>query len=139
CRELAARAKDAGAALLCLPENFAFMGASDEETRKAAEPLDGALFEAYRGLARDAGLWIAFGGFPEKLPEELDAERHHNAHVLVDDQGAVRAVYRKVHLFDITLPGGQVYKESRCTAPGDALVVADSPVGKLGLSICYDL
>lgn len=132
---LASRARDAGAALLVLPECFAFMGQHDDDTSKMAEPLEGALFDRYRALARDAGLWMCFGGFPEKT----SASHHHNAHVVVDETGGIRAVYRKIHLFDVTLPNGGVYQESRHTAPGTELVVVDSPVGKLGLSVCYDL
>lgn len=135
CGGLVADARARGAALLVLPECFAFMGAHDDDTSKVAEPLEGALFDRYRALARDAGLWVCFGGFPERA----DATHHHNAHVVVDDQGGIRAVYRKIHLFDVTLPSGALYHESRHTLPGDALVVVDSPVGKLGLSVCYDL
>jgi predicted amidohydrolase len=135
CRSLAGAARDAGAALLVLPECFAFMGEHDDDTSKVAEPLEGALFDRYRALARAAGLWVCFGGFPEKA----DAAHHHNAHVVVDEKGAIRAVYRKIHLFDITLPNGAVYQESRHTTPGRELVVVDTPVGKLGLSVCYDL
>ncbi|MBI1947141.1 MAG: carbon-nitrogen hydrolase family protein [Deltaproteobacteria bacterium] len=135
CASLVAQAGDAGAALLLLPECFAFVGASDDDTSKMAEPLDGALFDRYRGVARDAGLWVCFGGFPEKI----DGTHHHNAHVVVDGTGAIRAVYRKIHLFDVTLPNGAIYQESRHTSAGDRLVVVDSPVGKLGLSVCYDL
>lgn len=135
CADLAKKAKARGAVLLCLPECFAFMGQSDGDTRKVMEPLDGPLFTRVRAIAQDHGLWISFGGFPEKV----DAEHNHNAHVIVDDQGEVRAIYRKLHLFDVTLPNGTTYKESACTAPGKELVVTDSPVGSLGLSICYDL
>ena len=135
CETLAARAKARGAALLCLPECFAFLGASDADTRAVAEPLDGPLFTRCKDIARKHALWISFGGFPEKV----DAERNHNAHVVVDESGAVRAVYRKVHLFDVTLPNGTVYKESACTAPGSAVVTAESPLGALGLSVCYDV
>lgn len=135
CRALAEAARARGARLLCLPECFAFMGASDGESRQVMEPLDGPLFGRFRDIARDAGLWVAFGGFPEKL----DADRNHNAHVVVDDTGAIRAVYRKLHLFDVVLQNGTPYRESACTAPGRELVVTESPVGALGLSICYDL
>jgi deaminated glutathione amidase len=135
CAVLARAARARGAALLCLPECFAFLGSSDKETRRVMAPLDGPLFSRARAIAKDAGLWIAFGGFPEKV----DEEHNHNSHVVVDDSGAVRAVYRKLHLFDVTLPNGTQYRESACTAPGKELVVAESPVGPLGLSICYDL
>jgi deaminated glutathione amidase len=135
CRLLADKAKKRGAQLLVLPENFAFMGASDEDTRRTSEPLDGALFTRYRGIAKEFSLAICFGGFPEKV----DEQRHYNAHVVVDEKGEIVSVYRKLHLFDVTLPNGTRYKESACTAPGKELVVTESPVGKLGLTICYDL
>ena len=134
CAALAKQAKERGAALLCLPENFAFMGAADGESLKIMEPLEGALFSRFRAIAKDHGLWVCFGGFPEKA----DEGRHHNAHVVIDDQGAIRSVYRKLHLFDVQL-GTSTYKESASVAPGKELVVTDGPVGKLGLSICYDL
>lgn len=133
--ELCAKAKARGAQLIAFPECFAFLGSGDVETRAVMEPLAGPLFTRYREVARRHGVWISYGGFPEKI----DADRNHNAHVIVDEQGAVRSVYRKVHLFDVTLPNGSVYKESACTAPGKDLVVAETPLGKTGLSICYDL
>lgn len=135
CTSLAASAAGRGAKLLCLPENFAFLGTADGDAQRIMEPLDGPLFARFRQIARAHHLWISFGGFPEKA----EGGRSHNAHVIVDDQGEIRAVYRKLHLFDVTLPNGAVYKESACTAAGEELVVAESPVGPLGLSICYDL
>ena len=134
CNDLARQAKARGAVMLCLPENFAFMGAADGESRKVMEPLDGALFRRYRSIAQEHALWLCFGGFQEKA----DEAHNHNAHVVVDDQGVIRSVYRKLHLFDVQL-GAHTYKESACVAPGKEIVVADAPVGKLGLSICYDL
>lgn len=134
CARLCVQAKERGASLLVLPENFAFMGRGDGETAKMMEPLDGPLFQRFAALARTHGLWVAFGGFPEKH----DETRAHNAHVVVDDQGVVRSVYRKIHLFDVDI-GVSQYRESAAIAPGAELVVADSPVGKLGLTVCYDL
>jgi predicted amidohydrolase len=135
CDELARQAKARRAALLCLPENFAFMGAADGDSNKIMEPLDGPLFSACRAIARDHGLWMCFGGFPERA----DGARKYNAHVVVDDQGVIRSIYRKLHLFDVQLSGAATYQESASTMAGKELVVAESPVGKLGLSVCYDL
>lgn len=134
CDDLAKQAKARGASLLCLPENFAFMGMGDGESRKVMEPLEGPLFSRYRSIAQDHALWLCCGGFPE----QVDEARHYNAHVVIDDQGAVRSVYRKLHLFDVQL-GANTYQESASVAPGHELVVTDAPIGKLGLSICYDL
>jgi predicted amidohydrolase len=132
---LAKKAAARGAKLLCLPENFAFMGAADGESRAVAEPLDGPLLARWKTLAAENKLWLSLGGFAEKT----DGERHHNAHVIVDDTGAIRSVYRKLHLFDVQLGGASVYKESASVAPGKELVVADTPLGPTGLSVCYDL
>lgn len=134
CDRLCAQAKERGAALLVLPENFAYVGRGDADTRAKMEPLDGPLFTRFRALAAKHGLWVSFGGFPEKKSDT----HAYNAHVVVDDLGAVRAVYRKIHLFDVEI-GVSQYRESAAIAPGDQVVVVDAPVGALGLTVCYDL
>ncbi|OAE27480.1 hypothetical protein AXG93_3911s1630 [Marchantia polymorpha subsp. ruderalis] len=95
-------------------------------------------FQTCAGLVQDreAGLWLSLGGFQEKGP---DAGHLYNTHVVLDDAGGVRGVYRKIHLFDVDVPGGPVLKESRSTAPGSDIIAVDSPIGKLGLTVCYDL
>jgi predicted amidohydrolase len=134
CARLCRAARARGASLLSLPENFAFLGRGDGDTLARMEPLEGPLFSRFRALARDHGLWIAFGGFPERASDT----HAHNAHVVVDAEGAIRAIYRKIHLFDVEL-GQSQYRESAAIVPGRELVVADSVVGRLGLSVCYDL
>ena len=101
-----------------------------------AEPLNGPQMKRFQAIARDAGLWLSLGGFQEA---GAGPDRRFNTHVLIDASGAVVSTYRKIHLFDINLPNGPKLKESNGTAPGGELVVADSPAGRLGLSICYDL
>jgi len=133
---LVERAKARGASLVVVPECFAFLGENDGDVLKMAEPLTGPLFTRYRAIAKEHAVWVAFGGFPERTP---DTEKSFNAHVLVDDTGAIRAHYRKIHLFDLDIPGGPRLLESKATEGGNALVTAASPVGKLGLAICYDL
>ena len=134
CARVCRAAKDRGASLLVLPENFAFLGRGDGDTLARMEPLDGPLFSRFRALSREHGLWVSFGGFPERASET----HAHNAHVVVDDAGDIRAVYRKIHLFDVEL-GVSQYRESAAIVPGRDVVVADSVVGRLGLSVCYDL
>jgi len=134
CARLCRAAKQQGAALLSLPENFAFLGRGDGETLARMEPLDGPLFARFRALARDHQGWLSFGGFPERASDT----HAHNAHVVVDDAGNIRAVYRKIHLFDVEL-GVSQYRESAAIMPGREVVVANSVVGRLGLSVCYDL
>ncbi len=87
-------------------------------------------------LARRHRLVLLLGSLPERIPGD---ERIHNTSVLLGTDGARLAVYRKIHLFDIDLPGMEPLKESKSVAPGSELVVAETPMGALGLSICYDL
>lgn len=136
CRGLVAKAADRGARLVSLPENFAFLGEKDGDVRGFKRPLESELVQRYRALAVEHRVWLSLGGFAESGPDD---EHAYNAHLLVDEQGELRAVYRKLHLFDVDLPDGTQLRESNGIAPGNELVVADSPVGKLGLSICYDL
>jgi predicted amidohydrolase len=134
CDRLCAQAAAAGANLLVVPECFAFIGRGDADVAKWMAPLESPLFRRFADLAVKHTLWVCFGGFPE---QHTDTHAY-NAHVVVDDHGVVRDVYRKIHLFDVVLPS-LTLKESAATSPGDRVVVADSPVGKLGLTVCYDL
>ncbi|MQL80577.1 hypothetical protein Taro_013037 [Colocasia esculenta] len=136
CSRLVKEAAAAGVKLLCFPENFSFIGAKDGESLKIAESLDGPIMQGYCSLARDSSIWLSLGGFQEK---GCDSSHICNTHVLIDDHGNIRNKYRKIHLFDVDVPGNMVYKESSFTTPGDDLVVEDSPAGRLGLTVCYDL
>lgn len=149
CRRHAAEAADAGAALLVLPENFAFLGATERDRLAVAEPLDpaapGPILTALADMAARHRLWIAGGGMPEAIPAEARAgdpalaDKTYNTCVVVDPNGALAARYRKLHLFDVELPDRAVLRESSSTAPGDRPVVCPTPLARLGLSICYDL
>ena len=122
--------------MLFLPENFNFLGGSSAESVTIAEPLTGPIINKYRDLARRLTLWLSLGGFQERGPDS-----HHifNTHLIINSSGDVESVYRKVHLFNVDIPGGPVLKESSFTSPGRQLVACRSPVGTLGLSVCYDL
>jgi predicted amidohydrolase len=139
CTRLANDAKAAGASLLCLPECFAFIGARAKEAQNMAEPLGGPLLQRYRELARDTGLWLSLGGFQEK-PEGYDSDperRIYNTHCVINPAGELRAAYRKIHLFDAPFVK---LVESAFTLPGEEVVACDcNPVGRLGLSVCYDV
>ena len=136
--DLCARAKDRGCAMLFLPECFAFIGVKGTDALAVMEPLDGPLLGRYRELAARHRLWLSLGGFAEKGP---DRDRRFNAHVIVNDAGEVQASYRKIHLFDVDMGdvNGPVLMESATAAAGETLVTCDSPAGKLGLTVCYDL
>lgn len=91
-----------------------------------------------RGLARELGVWILIGSAIVRSGIADDA-RAANRAVLVDDQGQVVEIYDKLHVFDVDLPGGETWRESAAVRPGDRAVVAQTPWGGLGLSICYDV
>ncbi|KAF3783113.1 Nitrilase-like protein 2 [Nymphaea thermarum] len=136
CSQLVKEAATAGVKMLCFPENFSFAGARDGESLEVAQSLDGPVMKGYQSLAREFNIWLSLGGFQEK---GADDKHLYNTHVLIDESGHIRNTYRKIHLFDVDVPGGVVYKESNFTTAGNDLVVADSPVGRLGLTVCYDL
>ena len=136
-RKLVAEAAERGAKLAALPENFAFLRPEGAPI-PCAQGLDGEIVGTLCELARAHGLWILGGTFPEHIP---GSDRVHNTSVLVSAAGELAAVYRKIHLFDVDLraSGGRAYTESQTIAPGSEPVVAETPFGGLGLSICYDL
>ena len=136
CTELVARAKTRHAVMLSLPEGFSFLGEKDNEGLAVAETIDGARMASFRDLARDNSMWLSLGGFQEKGPDDKHA---YNTHVVIDAEGEVRAAYRKLHLFDVDIPGGPKLLESNGVTAGDELVQIDTPLGSTGLSICYDL
>ena len=137
-QDLLADAAAAGARLAALPENFAFMGLEDADKRKVAEeegegPIQAALTESARRL----GLWIVAGTIPLRLPGE---GRVAAASLLIDAEGRRVARYDKIHLFDVDLPGRkESYRESANIAPGKIAILAETPAGRLGLSVCYDV
>jgi predicted amidohydrolase len=135
---LVERARARGAQLIALPENFALLG-SDEETKlKVAESVEqpGPILTRMMALARQTAAHLVLGGFPERGP---DAAHVYNSCLVLGPDGAVTARYRKIHLFDVAIPDGATYRESRSVAPGSELVCAETPWGRLGLSVCYDL
>nr|GLL27890.1 nitrilase-like protein 2 [Ipomoea trifida] len=136
CSRLVKEAASAGAKLLCFPENFSYVGAKQGDSLKIAEPLDGPILRGYCSLARESSIWLSLGGFQEK---GCDDAHLRNTHVLIDDAGNIRSTYSKMHLFDVDVPGGAVYKESSFTEPGKDIAVVDSPFGRIGLTVCYDL
>ena len=129
------RAAEAGAQLVALPENFPFMREEGAGPNPAAQPIDGTIVEFLRDEARQHDVVLAGGTFPEQIPGD---ERVHNTAVVADANGEVCAVYRKIHLFDVDLPGHKL-KESEGVRAGGEVVVAETRVGRLGLSVCYDL
>jgi len=131
---LVRQAAAAGAQLVALPEMFAFLRREGRPIR-CAQDVDGEIVGTARGWARELGVRLLAGSFPEQVSGE---DRVYNTSVLVSPEGEIEAVYRKLHLFDVDLEEGS-YRESDRIAPGDEVVVAKTPIGGVGLSICYDL
>jgi predicted amidohydrolase len=139
CAELTAQAAAEGAQLVVLPECFSFLGRHEGDKLPIAEALDGngPVMGALRELATKHGVWMLGGGTPELV--RGDNKRTYNTAVTIDPRGELMARYRKIHLFDVAIPGGAVLRESDATAPGDELVVVDVAGVPVGVSICYDV
>jgi len=131
-------AKDSGAEIACLPENFSFIGLHDADKVQVAEADgDGPVQSFLSETARKLKMWILGGTI---VIRGDGAVRVANASLLIDAAGKRVARYDKIHLFDVTIPGrDEQYRESTHVAAGRELVIADTPVGRLGLSVCYDM
>jgi deaminated glutathione amidase len=130
-RDAAAR----GAELVVLPEKWSVYG-RPEDIVAGAEPLDGPALTWARDIARELGIDLVAGSIAERVD---GAERGANTSVHVGPDGEDRAVYRKVHMFDVEV-GGRVYRESAIESPGDEVVLTETADGTgVGLSVCYDL
>ena len=94
-------------------------------------------------IANESKLWISGGGIHTSVPSQSDNDlverKIYNTHVIINDKGQIKSYYHKIHLFDVSIPNKVDLKESKTSKPGNKLVVCDSPIGKLGLSICYDM
>ena len=132
CR-LIRRAARQGAELAMLPEMFC-CPYENRAFRPYGEPLGGPAQQAVSALARELGIWIIAGSLPE-----LEGERVYNTAFVYDDTGRQVARHRKMHLFDISVEGGQSFRESDTLSPGNDVTVFFFFWGKLGLCICFDL
>ncbi len=135
-KSLVRRARTDGADFALLPENVAMMEWGREKLIAKAAPADRHLaLAALKALARETGMWL-HGGTLHIL---LDDGRLANRTYVFDPSGAVAAHYDKIHMFDVDLGNGEVYRESATFRPGEGAAVIDLPWGRLGLSICYDV
>ena len=131
-------AKDLGCDIACLPENFSFIGLRDADKLQVAEPDGAGPVQSFLSdTARQLKMWILGG----TIVIRGDSDRRvANSSLLIDAAGKRVARYDKIHLFDVTIPGREEqYRESAHVAAGREPVIADTPVGKLGLSVCYDM
>jgi predicted amidohydrolase len=131
------RARDAGAEFILTPENVLMLEPRREPKRaKAEDEAAPTGILAFQALARETGAWLLAGSLAVRFPGE---ERLANRSYLFDPTGAIVARYDKIHMFDVDLAKGESYRESAQFRPGDTAVVAETPWGALGMTVCYDL
>jgi nitrilase len=129
-------AVSAGAKLVALPENFAIMGLKETDKVKVREQAGkGPIQKFLAAQAKKHGIWLVGGSVPMACD---DPAKVYNTCLVYDDKGRLAARYDKIHLFGLDL-GNEHYREETTIQPGDTVVVLDSPFGRIGLSICYDL
>jgi len=137
-REATSWVRDAaaqGARLVALPEVFIWRGSKKLE-RQFAEPIPGPTSITLSDLARELSIYLLAGSILEEIP---NSERAYNTSLLFDPAGEQIACYRKIHLFDVDLPNGVSLRESQTRAHGHDVVVAQTELGTMGLSVCYDV
>lgn len=130
-------AAENGAKLVVLPEMFAIMGETSKDKVQVSEIFGNGIIQDFlSNQAKKHKIWIVGGTIPIACE---DPHKVRAASIVYDDQGLVAARYDKIHLFDITLSQSEKYKESDTTQAGDKIVTVDTPFGKLGLAVCYDI
>ena len=132
-REYLRRAKEAGADLAILPEMFCCLYTNAAFVANA-EPAGGMIWTAMSEAAKALNLWLVAGSMPER-----DGEYIYNTSFVFDPEGNQVGRHRKMHLFDIDVKGGQRFMESETFTAGDDVTVFETPFGKLGLCICFDM
>jgi deaminated glutathione amidase len=142
--DLVRRARDGGADFVLTPENTGLTEPIGKLRReKARDESNHPVLAALREIARETGVWLLIGSLAVDLSREPgtaeNERRLANRSYLVDPDGAVVARYDKIHMFDVDLAGGESYRESNAFRPGDRTVLAETPWGVLGMTVCYDL
>ncbi|KAJ3657739.1 hypothetical protein Zmor_009523 [Zophobas morio] len=139
-KELVSEAAQKSAKVVFLPEASDYIATSKEEAKALAEPLSGTLINEYKNLAKNQKVWLSVGGFHE-LTQTNNETKIFNSHVLIDDTGEIKSIYKKMHLFDVSIPEANVHlRESETNVAGNEIVAPTiTPAGPLSLAICYDL
>lgn len=131
------QAVEAGAELVGLPENFGLIGMHERDKLAHAEAEgEGPMQDFLSRTARRHGIWLVGGTVPLATPA---GDRIRQSLLMYDPDGRQVARYDKMHLFDVRLEGGETYRESSTIEPGDTPAAVDTPLGRIGLTICYDL
>ncbi len=134
--QLIREAAGQGAKLILTPENTCFMRFPLNLRPKDAQPQEGhEVLTAIQKLAAELEVWVIIGSLGIKLEEGRLANRS----FVISDKGEIAATYDKIHMFDVDLPNGESYRESKTIQPGEKAVISDTGMAKVGLSICYDL
>ncbi|PIE54340.1 MAG: hydrolase [Dethiosulfovibrio peptidovorans] len=129
-------AGDKGASLVVFPEMSVILPSTGSERRNATESIPGPSVDFLAARARSARIWVHCGSILERVDGD---ERSYNTSVLLDPDGSIAAIYRKIHLFDVDIDQGPSVTESTSYAPGKEIVAVQTDLGIIGLSICYDL
>ena len=141
--DLVRRARDVGADFIMTPEASNFIESGRRRREKARRETDDPFLAGMLSVARETGAWLLIGSLVIDPTGERDAAagetRLANRSFLVDPGGRIVARYDKIHMFDIDLPGGESYRESNAYRPGHNTVVVETPWGRLGMSVCYDV
>lgn len=137
--DIISQAASFGAKVVFLPECFDFIGTTKQESISAAEHLEGPTLSKYKELARSLKVWLSLGGMHQKHADP-GIKKILNAHIILDDHGQIRSIYHKVHLFNLEIPNVVRLIEGESYVSGNKLPQpVETPIGKLGLGICYDL
>lgn len=127
---------EAGARFICLAEFFSFLNLDDQGLDVAPyRETDHPTLKTFRSLAKELGSWILLGSIA--VFDAAGMKR--NRSILLSPDGAVCARYDKIHMFDVNLPNGEIYRESDVFHPGDQAITAETAWGTIGMSVCYDL
>jgi len=133
---LAREARERGAELIAFPENVTMIVRGRDKVMARARPeADHPAVPFFADLARETGAWILAGS----IAVRLDDDRLANRSLLFDGEGRLRGRYDKIHMFDVDLAGGESYRESATFRPGEQAVLAASPWGGIGMTVCYDM
>jgi deaminated glutathione amidase len=136
CSNFVRQAHEQGADLICLPEMFSCLHSSGGELEVGAYPEEShPALQHFGRLAAELGTWIQAGSVAVEMP----TKKLRNRAVMLDPSGAVVARYDKVHMFDVDLADGESYRESEVFESGDEAVLAPTPWGLVGMTVCYDL
>lgn len=134
--DLIRAAHAASATFIATPENTALMAAdAGAKLDKSFPEADDPALPVFRALAAELGVWLLIGS----LAIKVSAEKTANRSFLIAPDGAIAARYDKIHLYDVDLPNGERYRESRTVSGGNTAITADLPFGRIGLTVCYDL